>query len=229
MNMPPTDTDNPVTLFAKIRRYSSELFKSILIALALALVFKSSLVEATQVYGESMTPTLVEGDYILVNKLCYGLHLPFIDKMAYMWSAPRRGDVITFFPPESSLGHGKKMFVKRVVAVAGDKVEMSRSRLYINGRPVTSRPGRTHDFVKHEIVDGKEYRVLVKDKTSSFGPLVVPEGYVFVIGDNRDNSYDSRDWGPLPVESVNGKAIVIYFTKIVSYSLSSLMRVGETL
>ncbi len=220
------DFQNPESYFQKIRRYGAQVVKSVFTAIIFVLILKGTVVEATQIYGASMTPTLLEGDYIFVNKFKYGLHFPLMDKMTLLWSEPERGDVITFLPPEGSLKREKKIFIKRIVAVAGDRVEIIRSKLYINGAPVESGPVKGGGFVYRETMDGKEYRVVKKNPVSYFKPLIVPEGHVFAIGDNRDNSYDSRNWGPLPIENIKGKAAIIYFTKTISGSLKNFARIG---
>jgi len=213
----------------KIRRYTVETVKAVVMALVFVMALKSSLVEATQIHGASMTPTLLEGDYILVNKFTYGLRLPFIENIAYVWGAPRRGDVVTFLPPKSVAPGNGAMFVKRIVAVAGDRVEMRNARLFINGRAVSARAPESSGHVFTESMDGKEYRVVKMDPYAAFGPVTVPKGYVFAIGDNRDNSYDCRNWGPLPIERIEGKAMFIYFSKTIAASIGNLARIGDLL
>ncbi len=217
------------TIVAKVRHYSVEVLKTALVALVITAVLKSAVVEATQIYGASMTPTLMEGDYVFVNKFKYGLHLPFKDKMAFVWSSPDRGDVVTLLPPEKSHAGKDKTYIKRVVAIAGDRVEMIDARLFINGSPVESQQSDRYDFIYTESLDGKVFSVVKSNPVSHFEPIIVPEGSVFVIGDNRDNSYDSRDWGPLPVENIKGKAVIIYFSKTVSHGLNYIKRVGGLL
>lgn len=212
-----------------IKRNAAQVINPILAALVFVMILKGSVVEATQIYGASMRPTLVEGDYIFVNKFRYGLHLPFLDKMTLLWSQPQRGDVITFVPPDRSIRGKKKIYIKRVVAIPGDKVEIVRSKLYINGHPVESSRMGSGDFIYSELLDEKEYRVTKKNHSSFFKSLVVPEGHVFAIGDNRDNSYDSRNWGPLPIMNIKGKATVIYFSNSVAGAAKNLKRIGGIL
>lgn len=198
-------------------------------AAILVIMLKGSMVEANQIISGSMTPTLLEGDFILVNKLRYGLHIPFMDKMVLIWSSPNRGDVVTFVPPEGFERKEGKVFVKRVVAVSGDMVEIKDSRLFINGQPVpTSRSfSNPHEFL--ETIGERSYNVMKLDPASSFGPYTVPESYVFAVGDNRDNSLDSRAWGPLPVKNIEGKAFLIYFSKAWRSSLDAIQRIGSLL
>jgi signal peptidase I len=223
------ETQDTESVFLAIKRNVASIVNPILAALVFVMVLKGSVVEATQIYGASMRPTLVEGDYIFVNKFKYGLHLPFLDKMALLWSQPQRGDVITFMPPDRSIRGQKKIYIKRVVAIPGDKVEIVRSKLYINGHPVESSRLQNDDFIYRELLDKKEYRVTKKNHYSNFKSFVVPEGHVFTIGDNRDNSYDSRNWGPVPIENIRGKATVIYFSNTIADTVTNLKRIGGIL
>jgi len=220
---------NRESVFAKIKRYAAQVINPILVALVLVVVLKGSVVEATHIFGSSMQPTLVEGDYVFINKFKYGLHLPFIDKMTLLWSQPKRGDVITFIPPGMSDREEKEIYIKRVVAVPGDKVEIIRSKLYINGHLVESSRMEDKDFIYQEQLDDKEYRVTKKNPFSYFRSMIVPKGHVFAIGDNRDNSYDSRSWGPLPIENIKGKAMVIYFSRSIAGAMINLKRIGGIL
>lgn len=223
------DSNNRESVFLAIKRNAAQVINPVLTALVLVMVLKGSVVEATHIYGSSMKPTLAEGDYIFVNKFKYGLHLPFLDKMALLWSQPQRGDVITFIPPGAPAREEKEIYIKRVVAIPGDRVEIVRSKLYINGHPVESSRMGSGDFIYSELLDEKEYQVTKQSRSSFFKSLVVPEGHVFAIGDNRDNSYDSRDWGPLPIENIIGKATVIYFSNSIASAAENLRRIGGIL
>ena len=217
----------------KVKRVFTETVKSVVIALAFVVFLKGSAVEANQIISSSMTPTLLEGDFILVNKIKYGLHLPFVQKMLVAWSRPERGDVVTFLPPIDSAQNAGKVFIKRIVAIPGDRVEIKRSRLYINGEPVETHPLLASDLMYKDVykenIGEKEYTVMKHDRNYSFGPVTVPEGYVFAVGDNRDNSHDSRAWGPLPIENIQGKAVIIYFSKTVRDGFENLKRIGSLL
>ena len=207
----------------------ADIIKSVLIALVIVMFLKGSAVEANQIVSSSMTPTLLEGDFILVNKFKYGLHLPFINKMLFTWSKPERGDVVTFMPP-SSLGSARgKVFIKRIIAVPGDRVQIIKSMLFINGKQAPTQPFSSRKHVYKEWIGGKEHTIMKYDEDSSFGPVTVPEGYVFAVGDNRDNSHDSRAWGPLPIENIQGKAEVIYFTRALNSVTGNLGRIGNIL
>jgi len=220
---------NAKSVLLKIKRNAAQIINPILTALVLVMVLKGSVVEATHIFGSSMQPTLVDGDYIFINKFKYGLHLPFVDKMTLLWSQPKRGDVITFIPPGMSDRGEKEIYIKRVVAVPGDKVEIVRSKLYINGHLVESSRLENKDFIYQELLGDKEYEVTKKNPFSYFRSMIVPEGHVFAIGDNRDNSYDSRSWGPLPIENIKGKAMVIYFSKSITGAMINLKRIGGVL
>lgn len=211
-----------------IKYFLLETVKAIIVALALVVVLKGSMVEANQIISTSMLPTLLEGDFILVNKIRYGLHIPFFEKMLFVWSKPQRGDVVTFTPPEATEGTGK-IYVKRIVATPGDVVEIKNSQLYINGRMVKTSRARAGSDEYYEDMNGKAYAVLKHNLGYSYGPFVVKEGYVFAVGDNRDNSHDSRAWGPLPIENIEGKAEFIYFTKAWKAGMDNIWRIGNQL
>lgn len=214
---------------SKIKYFIMETAKAVAMALALVALLKGSVVEANQIMSNSMTPTLIEGDLILVNKIKYGLHLPFIDRMLLVWSQPKRGDVITFTPPSPIRGQRDTVFIKRVIAGPGDRLEIARSMLYINGEPVETYQSSAHKDLYYETVDGKKYNVVKHNGEYSFGPVVVPRGYVFTVGDNRDSSLDSRDWGPLPIENIEGKAMLIYFSRTISLGIENIKRIGSLL
>ncbi len=183
-----------------MRSFLRELFETIILALALFLALHSS-VQPFQVEGASMHPTLEEGQYILVNKLYYlGLEpqkvvnlIPFVniesDGPSYPFNVPKSGDVIIFrFPKDES-----REFVKRVVGEPGDVVEIRRGEVYVNDL----------------LMEGE--RQFAQLDRSNMAPLTVPQGAYFVLGDNRDNSNDSRDWGPVPLENVIGKAWISFW------------------
>jgi signal peptidase I len=145
-----------------------------------------------------MQPTLTPGDHILTNKLAYGLRVPFGSGYATRWRSPRAGDVVVFVYPRDRT----KLFVKRVVAVAGDVVEVRAKQLFVNDRPLSdpwAHFADTRDDWMHAKRDNLE-------------PSTVPAEHVFVMGDNRDRSYDSRFWGTVRVEDVLGRAAVVYWS-----------------
>lgn len=190
-------------IVATIRRTAVELIKATALALVMVAALKSAVVEANQIVSGSMTPTLREGDYILVNKARYGLRLPFVGTPLYAWDAPRRGDVVTFTPPAVIRDAAGRLFIKRVVAVAGDVVTGAEGRLWVNGRQAAAGPA--------EATSPHGWSLTLAGTVPDFGPIVVADGFVYVVGDNRGNSHDSRTWGPLPVGNVEGKAVLIYY------------------
>lgn len=176
-----------------------ENLEAIVIALILALFIRTFVVQAFKIPSGSMLNTLQIGDHILVNKFIYGVKLPFIRKTIIPVKDPSRDDIVVFIYPEDPT----KDFIKRVVGIEGDTVEMRNKRLYVNGKRVEK------DYTIHT-----DPRVLPAQYTlrDNFGPVTVPAQSLFVMGDNRDNSHDSRFWGFVPLSSVKGKAFMIYFS-----------------
>ncbi len=169
------------------------------IAILLALFIRTFVVQAFKIPSGSMEPTLLIGDHILVNKFIYGVKLPFIRKTLIPVSEPERGDVIVFIYP---VDPGKD-FIKRVMGVPGDKVEIIDERLFVNDRPYSKDPGVYMERSNLSGNPGSKY---------NFGPVTVPEDQYFVMGDNRDHSYDSRFWGFVPESSIKGEAFMIYWS-----------------
>ena len=146
-----------------------------------------------------MKPTLLVGDHILVNKFLYGIKIPFTDKTLIPISDPKRSDVIVFIYPVDP----DKDFIKRVIGLPGDKVEIFGEKVLINDKPFDDKHGFYSNLSRTAARTGE---------LSHFGPTTVPEGHLFVMGDNRDHSYDSRFWGFVPLSSVKGKAFIIYWS-----------------
>ena len=202
--------------------YSRSFFPVILIVLLL----RSFLVEPFRIPSGSMMPTLLVGDFILVNKFAYGLRLPVLNKKVIEVGDPQRGDVMVFrYPREPTVD-----YIKRVVGVPGDRINYRGKVLYVNGRPmpqtamgiytgVGSGARETGSFLADENLGGVEHTILTHPLAPDFppqcrvlvnGPIVVPQGHYFMMGDNRDNSNDSRCWGLVPEENLVGKAFAIW-------------------
>ncbi len=172
-----------------IREYS----EIIILAVGLALFVRTFFVQAFRIPSESMEDTLLVGDFLFANKLIYGPKLPFVDVRLPAIREPHPGDIIIFKYP----GDEKVDYIKRCVAVEGQTVELVDNHLYVDGVL------QNEDFTKYVFGSRPERH---------FGPFKVPEGHIFMMGDNRDNSADSRAWGPLDKRLIMGKAMFIYFS-----------------
>jgi signal peptidase I len=180
------------------------------VALLLALVIRTFVVQAFKIPSGSMLPTLEIGDHILVNKFLYGprLEVP-LTQLSFGrlpgLRAPEPGDVIVFVNPRNpSLD-----FIKRVIATAGQTIEIRDRHVYVDGVPSPS-PSTLSE--RSPCLPTEPPFSWPRRGPESCGPYVVPEGFVFVMGDNRGSSYDSRAWGPVPVENIKGRALIIYWS-----------------
>ncbi|MDD2310618.1 MAG: signal peptidase I [Desulfuromonadaceae bacterium] len=178
-----------------IREYA----ESIAIAVLLALVIRSYLVQAFKIPSGSMEDTLAIGDHLLVSKFIYGTKIPFVDKRVLTIRDPHQGDVIVFEYPEDP----SKDFIKRVVGVPGDVVEGKEKKVYVNGKQYEN----PHEVHKEKDVIPKEM-----NPRDTFGPVTVPAGSYFVMGDNRDRSYDSRFWNFVRRDQIKGLAFIKYWS-----------------
>ena len=177
------------------REYGEALF----IALILALVIRAFVVQAFSIPSGSMIPTLLVGDYLLVNKFSYGIRNPFTNKVLIPTWKPQRGDVAVFIFPQDPT----KDYIKRVIGLPGDRVQIINKKVFINGQPYQIPQTR---FADKELIPANQ------SPRDNFGPVVVPKDSYFFMGDNRDQSYDSRFWGFVPMNDLRGKAEVIYFS-----------------
>ncbi len=176
-----------------------EYAKAIGTALLLALFIRAYFVQAFKIPSGSMIPTLLIGDHILVNKFIYGTEIPLTDKRVLMLRKPEKGDIIVFKYPEDP----KRDFIKRIIAAEGDMVESQEKKIYVNNEPVAE------PYAQHT---DTSVRPGGNDPRDNFGPLIVPKGKYFMMGDNRDQSYDSRYWGFVDLKDIRGKAVVIYWS-----------------
>jgi signal peptidase I len=176
-----------------------EYAEAIGMALLLALFIRTFIVQAFKIPSGSMIPTLQIGDHILVNKLSYGIRIPFWEHYLVDFGRPHRGDVVVFIFPEDRT----KDFIKRVIGVGGDTVEIRGKKIYINGKQIED---------PHAHFEGDDPQTAGIASRDDFGPKTVPENHIFVMGDNRDRSYDSRFWGFVNLDDVRGKAFVIYWS-----------------
>ncbi|MFP5240540.1 MAG: signal peptidase I [Acidobacteriota bacterium] len=169
-------------------------------ALVLALVIRTAVVQTFEIPSGSMLETLQIGDYLAANKFIYGVRIPFTGYRLPGLRAPQPGDVIIFeFPQDTS-----QDYIKRVVGQPGDVVEVRDKRVYVNGA-LREFPGENHR--------DKNVMPTYMGPRDNFGPVKVPADSYFVMGDNRDESYDSRFWGFVPMANVKGKAMIKYFSK----------------
>jgi signal peptidase I len=197
-----------------------EYVEAFAIAILLALFIRTFIVQAFKIPSGSMKPTLLVGDHLLVNKFIYGIKLPYLDRIVIPLKKPETGDIIVFKWPKDE----SKDFIKRVVGVEGDVVEIRDDQLYVNNKAITSEiVGEFNDDniakiqeleeslgdVKHHILD--QFR-----NYETKGPYTVPKDCVFVMGDNRDNSEDSRYWGEgytfVSLNKIKGQAMIIYWS-----------------
>ncbi|WP_323844758.1 signal peptidase I [Microbulbifer magnicolonia] len=207
-----------------------EYAKSFFPVLAIVFVLRSFIVEPFQIPSASMVPTLQVGDFILVNKYAYGLRLPVSRTKVVDIGEPQRGDVMVFFPPHMN----DTYFIKRVIGLPGDRIEVKNNVLYINGERASQEliqalpPASPQVEVVWEEIYGRRHlmaRDIMPSRYSNFS-ATVPEGHYFMMGDNRDNSLDSRAWGFVPERDVVGKAFAIWMHWDQLLSLPSFSRVG---
>jgi signal peptidase I len=221
-----------------------EYSKSFFPVLFIVLVLRSFLVEPFQIPSTSMVPTLEVGDFILVNKFTYGIRLPVIRTKVFNINEPKHGDVMVFFPP-----HEDRYFIKRVIGLPGDRIRYINNELYINDVLISTEYLNTETIINESVARlsdrciafGQKYRLFneeIDDRTHTVRkcttPMmsvddkkwVVPDGHYFMMGDNRDNSSDSRVWGFVPEKNIVGKAFAIWMHWEGLKSLPSFHRVG---
>src|SRR5436190_1775631 len=206
----------PADFQKKIKHWWKKEIRPLLILAIVLFAVRSSLADWNDVPTGSMKPTIIEGDRVYVNKLAYDLKIPFTTVHIAEWGNPQRGDIVVFYSP-----HDGQRLVKRVIGLPGDAIELRNNVLLLNGEP-------THyDSVKADVVrdisgaDAERLRFAAEDLPQhlhavatwpevpakrDFGPVTVPEGSYFMMGDNRDNSFDSRYFGPVERKRILGRA-----------------------
>ncbi len=180
---------------SKVREYA----EAIIIAVIIALFVRTFVVQAFKIPSGSMKPTLQIGDHILVNKFIYGVKIPYIQKTLIPINEPEREDIVVFLFPQDRT----KDFIKRVIGVGGDVIEIRNKKIFLNGSPCSDIHGaHTDNLILPSSIQPRD----------NMGPVKVPVGSIFVMGDNRDQSYDSRFWGFVKLKDVMGKAFIIYWS-----------------
>jgi len=211
------------------KRPVRELVEAIVIALLLALVIRTFVIQAFKIPSSSMEDTLLIGDHLIVSKFAYGLQVPypamvevfglkvpfFDTSLSTLWGEIRRGDIIVFRFPDDRY----KDFIKRVVGLPGDNIEIRDKVIYVNGVKWDEGFG---------VYKGGAFGEPVA-KSVNFGPITVSADRVFVMGDNRDRSYDSRFWGTVPIEDIKGKAFIIYWSWDSGSHTMRFGRIGKLL
>jgi len=207
-----------------------EYAKSFFPVILLVFLIRSFIAEPFKIPSGSMMPTLLAGDYILVNKYTYGLRVPLINSVFYEVSQPKRGDVVVFhFPPDP-----KTDYIKRIIGLPGDRIQYQDKRLTVNGKLLTLVSDKNYDYEMEganiisarrfqEQLDNVKHDILIHDIPNRYDAntlgenllngetITVPEGQYYAMGDNRDNSSDSRVWGFVPDKNLVGKAFFIWF------------------
>ncbi len=188
--------------------------RTLITIIVIVFLLRATVVEAFRIPTGSMIPTLQIGDYILVSKLSYGLRVPFMKETLWRYDSPDRNDIVVFTrpdDPETDEDESDKDIIKRVIAIGGDRVEVRGRKVFVNGQ------AQDEAFARWDhggIPEG------------NFGPKDVPEGHIFLLGDNRDNSKDSRFWRHpfLPLDLVKGRALIIYFSWYDFFRIGKLIR-----
>jgi len=191
-----------ITKKSKLREY----IEIIVTAVILALVVRTFIVQSYHIPSGSMKDTLLKGDFLFANKFIYGAKVPFVDWKLPAFREPRRGDVVIFKFP----GDRKTDYIKRCIALEGEVIKVENKSVFINGKKLDE------DYTKY-----------IRGGLNDYGPYRVPDGHIFVLGDNRDNSYDSRFWGPLNKKLLRGEALFLYFSIDYQKHWPRFSRIGD--
>ncbi|PKN77419.1 MAG: signal peptidase I [Deltaproteobacteria bacterium HGW-Deltaproteobacteria-10] len=189
------DAEKQTKTKSKIQEY----IEAIIIAILIAVFIRTFIMQAYKIPSRSMVPKLVVGDHLLVNKFIYGVKIPYLRNTLLPITDPQRGDIVVFIYPNDR----SKDFIKRVIGVAGDTIEIKNKKIFLNGKEYTDSYGIYSDSITYPAA---------MQPRDNFGPVTVPAASLFVMGDNRDESADSRFWGFVDLKDVEGKAFVIYWS-----------------
>jgi len=183
-----------------------ENIEAVIIAVIIAMFIRTFIIQAFKIPSGSMLETLQIGDHILVNKFIYGIKIPFTDgKVLVSIKDPKKGDIVVFkFPVDPS-----KDFIKRVIATEGDTIEIIKKKIYVNGKLVKGAP---YAIYRDNIIYPPNYPIPERAQRDNLRKITIPENKIFVMGDNRDNSHDSRFWGFVDLKAVKGQAFIIYWS-----------------
>lgn len=211
---------SPTAALKPVKSKTREWTESIIVALVLALIIRTFVVQAFKIPSGSMEDTLLIGDHLLVSKFVYGIQIPFTDKRILRFNDPQQGDVIVFeFPEDRGKSYfSRRDFIKRVVGVPGDVVEVRDKEVYVNGIK----------YVLPQAIHKEAETIPAKQAPRDFMQAVtVPAGSYFVMGDNRDRSYDSRFWGFVIEPEIKGKAFIKYWSWDSDRHLPRITRIGR--
>ena len=194
--------DKKIKTKSKFREY----VEIIVTAVILALIVRTFIVQSYHIPSGSMKDTLLKGDFLFASKFIYGAKVPFVDWKLPAVREPRRGDVVIFKFP----GDRKTDYIKRCIAIEGEVIKVRGKSVYIDGKKLD-----------------ENYTKYIRGGINDYGPFRVPQGHIFVLGDNRDNSYDSRFWGPLDKKLLRGNALFLYFSIDYEKHWPRFSRIGD--